>query len=621
VLSGFDYAQTSEARPKFQVHADRTVGFAQGAGLPSTWYGLEAVTLTLYSAEGEPFKIKSDTAEYDPRTKAMHLKSNVVMTDVSGAVLRTANVDYDPATDMLHVPGPIDMTRGLMRGHASSAAYRNQTRELSLAGPVTAEGMTGAAHSPFSTLRSDRGTYRRTPGEIELDGNVQGTRDADHFSADTLVLHLTPANQVDQAHARGSVAGSVVGAPDRPPENFAGDAGTLDFNAAGKLERILLSGAPATIQTPAASPEAGSRQIEARTITLDYASEVLERATAEGSARMTRDGRNSKGDPVHETIQSDSVNAAFGAAGAVDTARFAGNVVATSPDAIAHAPSALFAAASNSMTFLGDPGRDAEVSAPRGKVVARRIELFSGASRLVATDMARAYLRPSSENRGLPEFLSSSKKPTRARAERIELDDSARTAAFDGGAALWQESNSLFADHVKLFDADRSARAEGSVRTTARSASSSQEKNEPPTTVSSEKMRYSEATRTAHFEERVVAARGPQAAQGESADSRFNEKNQIERTVLSGHVKFSDPATGRRGSGDRAEDEPLARVTTLFGDPAVALDSAGNRISAAILTFRKDSGTVDAKAKDGQKIESVYQTRNTPNGRARGGVR
>src|SRR5690242_5931661 len=84
VLSGFDYAQTSAGKPKFRVHADRTVGFAQGAGLPSTWYGLEAVTLTLYSDQGEPFKVTSNTAEYDPRTKAMHLKGNVVMTDVSG---------------------------------------------------------------------------------------------------------------------------------------------------------------------------------------------------------------------------------------------------------------------------------------------------------------------------------------------------------------------------------------------------------------------------------------------------------------------------------------------------------------------------------------------------------
>ena len=611
VLSGFDYAQTSAGRPKFQVHADRTVGFAPSAGLPSTWYGLQAVLLTLYSEEGAPLKIQSDAAEYDPRTKAMHMKGNVVMRDVSGTIVRTANVDYDPVPDMLRIPGPVDMVRGRIHGHASSAVYSNRSRELELAGPVTAEG-TAAPASPFSTLRSDRGVYRRVPGEIELDGHVQGTHGSDRFSSDSLILHLASDDHVDRARATGTLEGSIAGgASGQAPEIFAADTGTLDFDAAGKLERILLNGAPAKILATPTAADPGSRQIQAAAITLDYEQDLLRHATAEGNVDMERDTRNARGEPIHETIRSDSMAAAFSSGGTVETARFEGRVVATTPDAIAHAPAAAFAAASDSMTFLAAGGVDAEVSAPRGKVVARRIELFSAGSRLVATDAARAYLRPSSENRGLPEFLSSSKKPTRAKGDRIELDNAAKTATFTGSAAIWQESSSLFADRIQLFDVDRSAAAQGHVRTIARDAASASDKLVPLSTVTSERMRYSESNRTAHFEERVVATRGPQVARGETADSRFNDKNQVEQTILTGHVKFSDPATGRKGSGDRAEDEPQAGVTTLFGDPAVALDGAGNRISAAVLTFRRNSGLVEARARDGQKIESVYQTRSS----------
>jgi LPS export ABC transporter protein LptC len=582
VLSGFDYAETSSGRPKFRVHADRTVGFAQGAGLPSTWYGLEAVSLTLFTDEGEPFEVKSDRADYDPRTKAMHLMGNVRMTDASGTNLRTAKVDYDPSRNMVLVPEPIEMLRGGIRSHASSAVYDAVSRELALAGPVTAEGtagLPGAPSSPFSSLRSDRGLYRRTAGEIDLMGHVEGARGIDRFTSDSLRLHVTAANQIDRATAEGSVSGSVANTPGQPPQLFSATRASLDFSAAGKLERIVLS----------------------------------------GGARMERDGRNAKGEAVRETIQSDSADALFAAAGTIDSARFIGNVVATSPEAIAHAPSAVYAASENRLTFLAEADRDAEVLQPRGKVVARRIDLLSGSSRLIAIGSARAFLKPSSENRGLPEFLSSSKKPTRAKAERIELDNAARTASFVGGVAIWQEANALFGDKVEMFDENRSASADGHVRAVAHSAAAPGESKAPPlTTITAERMRYQDSSRTARFESQVLATRGEQAAHGDAAESRFNAKNQVERTVLSGHVKFSDPATGRSGIGDRAEDEPLAGVTTLYGDPAVAQDARGNRITAAVLTFRKDSGSVEAKAKDGQKIESIYQTKGQSHGRPRG---
>ncbi len=131
-------------------------------------------------------------------------------------------------------------------------------------------------------------------------------------------------------------------------------------------------------------------------------------------------------------------------------------------------------------------------------------------------------------------------------------------------------------------------------------------------------MKYEETGRLARFENHVVAHRGPQIALGDSAESHFNAQNQIERTIVTGHANFSDSATGRRGTGDRAEDEPLTGVTTLFGEPAVAHDALGNRIAGAVLTFRKDSGSVEATAKDGQKIESTYQTKSPPHGRTRG---
>jgi len=126
--------------------------------------------------------------------------------------------------------------------------------------------------------------------------------------------------------------------------------------------------------------------------------------------------------------------------------------------------------------------------------------------------------------------------------------------------------------------------------------------------VSAKTMRWTDATRTAAFEGGVVARRGTQTARGERGECRMDASGRVERTVLEDAVTLEDPSTGRRGSGTRAVDDPAAGVTNLAGEPAVAQDAQGNRIQGSVLTFRKESGSVEVKAKDGGRVESVYQT-------------
>jgi lipopolysaccharide transport protein LptA len=121
-------------------------------------------------------------------------------------------------------------------------------------------------------------------------------------------------------------------------------------------------------------------------------------------------------------------------------------------------------------------------------------------------------------------------------------------------------------------------------------------------------MRWSDAARTAAFEGDVAARRGLQTARGDRGECRLDAAGRIERTVLEGNVAFEDRGTGRQGSGTRAVDDPASGVTNLAGDPAVAQDAQGNRVQGAVLTFRKESGSVEVKAKEGGRVESVYQT-------------
>jgi lipopolysaccharide transport protein LptA len=602
LLSGFDYSESSAGKTRFTVHADRTVGFAQGAGLPSTWYRLERVALTLYSENAQPLSIRSDSADYDPRTKAMNLTGHVVARDVQGTEVRSAIVQFDPNRRQLTIPGVIQFFRGAISGRAASATYGTENRVLLMAGPITASG--AGPYAPFDTIRADAGEYRAADAKMTFTGHVQGSRSTDTLACDRVVLHLTPDDRVDSAVASGDVAGTITSGGAH--EDYSAAEARSTFGVGGKVSQVVLSGTPATIVAPA-QPTQPVRKLIAPRILLGFADGRLSTADAQGRPRLERTVPGNSGEPFDESITSDTAHAVIAPDGALSTAQFDGEVVGVTSEGRSRSPSALYSADTDVTVLSAIGEQDAELDAARGKVVARKIEIDGKSGVITATGEARAFLRPGSGNASMPSFVASSKQPTRGKARRIVLDDRRRTATFTGDAALWQEENALLADAIELRDADKTARAEGHVRLSGRSAAARAASVEK-TSVTASKMHYDDMAKTAVFEDSVIATRDAQTAKGDRAEVRFDSDNRVERTVLDGHVTFEDRATGRHGAGTRVVDEPKAGVTNLAGDPAVAHDGQGSRVEGAVLTFRKESGSVEVKAKAGGRIESIYQT-------------
>ncbi len=602
LLSGFDYSETAAGKTRFSVHADRTVGFAAGAGFPSTWYGLERVALTIYSPRGEPLTVRSDSADYDPRTRAMHLKGNVVGTDVQGTTVRTATARFDPAREALEIPGALEFSRGAMSGRAASGTYLTARRILTLAGPVTAAGGPGA---PFDSLAAAGGEYRADEGRIDFSGPVRGARGEDTLASDALAVHLTAENRIESAVATGHASGGFASGTTRGTWTAA--EAHSRFDGEGRPAAVELAGVPATV---ALAPSGGQpeRRITAPQIALAFREGRAASAEARGGARLERIVPGPAGNPVSEWIAGDIGRASFSGDGSFAAARFEGHVTGSGAEGSARSPAASYSADAGVASFLGSAGEDAELLSPRGRILGSRVDLDEKRGLVTATGDARAILPPGTASASAPAFVASAKAPTRARADRIVLNDRARTAELSGRAALWQGGDSLSADRIELHDADRTARAEGHVRVSGRSATAPDAKDSPRTAVSAKTMRWTDSTRTAVFEGDVVARRGTQVARGDRGECRLDAAGRVERTVLEGAVTFDDPATGRRGSGSRAVDDPAAGVTNLAGDPAVAQDVQGNRIQGAVLTFRKESGSVEVKAKEGGRVESVYQT-------------
>jgi lipopolysaccharide transport protein LptA/LPS export ABC transporter protein LptC len=603
LLTVFDYTESASGRPRFRIHADRTVGFAQGAGLPSTWYGLEKVALTLYSQKDPPVTVIADRADYDPRTNAANLSGNVLLSEPGGTTVRTSRMSFDPAGNTVKIPEPIAFSRAGMSGRAVSGLYDLSTRSMSFAGPVTVRGTPGPG-SPFSALDAKSAVYRQAVPELELDGEVRGEGGGNTLSSDSLTLHLTDENRVDQARAAGAVTGMIAaGRTPTTRETYSGREARLWFDGAGKASRAELLGAPAVVVEPA-SARSGPRRVAAPRLSLALAGGKLASSRAEGGVRIETTGR---GPSSLQTVESDAADASYGPDGRLSSATFTGGVRGSSPDGNGSAPRAVYSASRNVTVLTALGPEEARLSSPRGRLLASSIEIDGDNSVVTATGHARAFFSGEEGRESAPRFLSGGGKPTRGRARRIVLDDRRRTALLTGEAALWQEDSALFGDEIFLNDADRSATAKGSVRATALSAG---EKGGPPArfTATSDRMRYEDSRRTASFEDRVRVLRGEARASGDRAEARFDEEERVESISLDGRVTFEDPATGRSGEGDHALDEPRRGITVLTGDPAVARDGKGDKITGAVLTFRKQSGSVEAKAKDGQRIETIYQT-------------
>jgi lipopolysaccharide export system protein LptA len=553
LASGFDYTESTAGKPRFRVQARRTAAFSHGPGQPSTYYALEKVGLTLYGDDG-PTVVHADRADYDPATSAAHLEGRVVVTDPKGATLKSTRLELQPRANVIVMPAPVDLAMGGLTAHASSGRYDVESGIAEFAGPVSAVGAPGTA---FSSGTAQRAVLRRKESVLELSGQVDAARGPDRIRADTVVLHLGPGDRVESANAAGAV--TAVFAPPagskQPPRTVTGTSALLRFSPAGELVASEVEGSPARLESPP------------RWVTAPHVS-----------------GTHSGGELTRVVLT--------------------GGVEGDGPEGKGRAPTAEYDPRAGNTILLAGTG-DAELQSPRGQLLARRIEIAGEPPVVRAIGTARAFLHGGSASPGLPGFLSSSRQPTRGKADEIVLDDGRRTATLSGSAGLWQGGDLLVADRVELDDAKKCAVATGSVRVVGLARG---KKSSEPYAATAARMRYEESRRVATFEDRVVMTRGGSRAEGERAEAHFDADKKIERTRIWGHVRFQDSSTGRSGTGDWAEDDPRAGKTILGGAPAVALDAHGGRVAGSILTFERESGTVRVQPGDGGRIETVYPT-------------
>jgi LPS export ABC transporter protein LptC len=610
VLKGFDYTETLQGKTLFRIQAERTVGFGPAAGLVPNVYVLEHVTLTTYPEQGQPVIVRSDRAEYDQRSKAARLSGNVHWTDERGAIGETATLVFDPSQRLLTAPGPIHLTRGTFDLTSHSGRYDLKSRQVLLEGPVEGRG-TGEGSGGLTSLSAEQAIYRRDEASIQLEGQVEATGNAgDRLACQTLVLKLAgEQGHIQWARAEGGVSGTLASSPVAPRakgpptlRRYAATSSAVQFSPQGQATSIALSGSPAQIWDARA-------RVRAPTIEVALQNGRAVSAVARGRVHIESD--KSRAD-------SQEASLSFTPDGEVETTQLTGDVQMEGEGRSGRAAKAVEIAQRGVWILTGDRG-SATVESGASRLSADRIEIDEKAKTLAAEGDARAVFTPSQtpadarSGQPAPLPIGEPGKPTFGKARRIVLDDGARVATLTGSATLWQGPSSLSGEAITLNDVERSAVAVGDTRTVALPQEG--EKARPgkagvpsPAVVTARRVTYREAASQAQFEGAVVFTRDSWQAKGDHATAFFGKDRKIERVEMSGGVTLADSGEGRTGRAEHATDWVREGKTVLEGSPASVADAAGNRVTGAVLTITDRGRRVEVTAPEGGKTETVHRT-------------
>ncbi len=645
VLKGFDYTETLRGKPLFHIQSERTVGFGAAAGLLPNLYALEKVALTVYPETGAPVTVHSDSATYDQRTNAAHLKGNVRWIDGRGALGETADVEFRPSARELVAPGALRVSRGTFVLEARSGVYDVARREARLKGPVRGAG-TGEGTGGLSKLLADRAVYKRDEATVELSGSVSGeSSGGNRISADRLVLKTSEEGHgFDWGRAEGNVKGTIeagalsasAGARKNGRQSYAGDRGGLLFSPDGSVRSLALTGSPAAVdEEPLAGGTAG-RRLRATSIDVTFERGRARSARAQGAVHLETAGSRGESDQATMTLLP---------TGEMQTLELSGSVKMSGDGRSGNADRAVQVTDRDVWVLTGAPGHSATVEGDGSRISASRIEIDQKHKGVRAEGGARAVLVPRQNGAKLATPVGDSSRPTFGKADRMTFDDASHVATLSGNASLWQDASSVFGNDITVNDAERSLVAVGNTRTVFSPADTAG-KREPetgkprtppaadrdkhPSVVTARRLVYREtpagepaaratpaagpappaaAPSTASFEGTVVVTSGPWRASAARATAFVGKDRRIERVEMSGDVSFQDAAQGRSGKAEKATDWPAEGRTVLEGAPAFVLDREGNRVAGATLTIGKRGGSVEVTAPEGGRTETIHRTR------------
>ena len=603
----FDYSESEGDAEVYRLRAAEAIAFAEGA---DRLFRLKDVTFqSRDAASGRVAVVAAPRAEFVPATKAFRVFDGVRI-DGEGVGVRSVSFNYDPVRKLLVSEGPVKALRdGLvataLEGSVETAAgvirFRNDVR----LGGVDDRGRRIALSAKEVDLRRGGGFSARGSVVLKTDELLLRGDEAER----------KPLDGADRLSARGSGVAVLIprqGGKLTSPIRAEGEALELRRDATGAPGDLLLTGSPARLDIPPEGPTGARRAVSNRFEAMLVGGK-LTRVSVPGPltlAESASPARPAAGPgPAARLLSAGSGQLSFGPDGkTIETAVLDGGVaLSEGTKTSVTSPRATLRAMDESAVFAGTADQPARYEDEKTRVQANVLTWFRRDERIEGAGNVKTTFRG---REGSDILGGDSAAPVSSESDFLRVTSSERRVLLTGNVTAWQEENVLRAQSVALDDRNRSLRAEGNVRTTFR-----RRRIDPKTkagvvetvAASGNVLTHREADRLLRIEGSTSVTSGTWVMKADVTDVVLGPNRTVDFAEARGNVVVEDRADRRRGEGAMATWRPQAEAITLEGQPAVAIDGKGNRMTGARLTFQKGSGRVDVETGPGIPSQGILR--------------
>jgi len=589
---GFDHTVSIGDRPIFRIQAARTSTTGQGE-TPR----LQQVTLTYYRQGGSEYTITSSFGQYDLKTQAARLEGQVMVHAPNGLTLRTQGLQLSPHADWLVSSTSVQLSMGeTMRGTALGLRANLKDSIYILQKDVLLSGTSD--NGDALALRCDRLSYERQNRTIRAEGNVL-LRYGDDLIHARRVSALLDENErnLKFVNAHWQVTGELrtqatASGGGTALTNFAADSLLAEFGPDGKvLQNLQLQGSggvPAWVLQK--QPDGVVRKIQSAEIDGAFAAGNLQRLHTPSKADL-EETSGLGASAVTRTSTAGRLEVTFGPDGTPSSAEFLHGVQVTDGERQVVGDRGNYDAARDTITILGDP---ATVTEPERVMNAPHFDYTLGAQTVHGEGGVRIRFAPGGKVSLPGASGADSEQPVQVEAATLDADTRAGTFRLDGNVRAWQGENYLLANSLTGDNTGETMIAEGKVKTVwKQQAASPQGGTGEIRTIdaSGSRLEYARSVHHMTYFGPATVREGPRRMQCERIDAQLDEQDRARGMTCTGSVQITDPETGRRATGDRADYAVDSALIHMTGSPVVLHQGDGSKIEGARLIYNLDDGT------------------------------
>ncbi len=585
VSEGFQFEQQVGGQPVFRIAGDRFRAAKEGA------VELEGVRLELFR-DGEPYRVASERALYEPATQGAELTGAVEVTGGDGFRLRTAALELSPGGRELVAPGAVEIGQGDSLSGSGSGLHLDFTVDrYRLEGPTRLRTTGQSTAEPGTDLSANEIVVERRRHQVTATGDVVLVRGGDRIECQQLALYFAPDDKTPRTLlAQWQVSGRLE-ASDEATESvaveFLAEQVNLDFEGdPARPSRIALEARPGE-QVRLFAPGAAG-------VVREMAARYLVGALAEG--RMTQayafrpvyfaEYPQSAPDRPMRTGQADQVDAEFDARGRPMRLSFAGQVRFVDQRLEGSGERGFYDLERGRAELFG---RSVRLKSDRGDLVAPHVAWDRSTGLTTAEGGVRANLDDRSAGL-LAGAQSGGQGPVRVESEQAILSESPRGFLFRGRVQAWRGESVLFTDQLRGEEAGQRLSAGGGVKTVWLEPASPGAPAPPPTEISAETLAYGRLERSLVYTGSVRMKQAERVLTAQELTAELSELDQVRKLTAHREVRLEDTATGKTVEATTAIYDLEARSALFTGEPVKLRDPQGT-IQGRRLLYDLDTGS------------------------------